>query len=288
MELKVVIKRRKPGAPSEAEARRQRLAQNLTQEERYIEEMIDARESGNNPYYVSGSPQVAHWYAKQLGMMIWIDGQTSEFSTGKTSEFSTGKTSEFSTGKTSDVGKASEGQIQHQVGKAQHGFFQLYSLEQMEFRLQQIMKTLRLDRLFICQANQPPSSGITYMRGLGTKTTVTSVSWTFNRAGKLIPQVLIQPTRIGNKIFSRVMGHNARFIIENGLGPGAQVRICQVANIQPIIDAVLASEEPALPKPGTWTLNGHHAEPVAARLKVARIKPSDAGRGAKCSPALSL
>ncbi len=220
--------------------------------------MIDARESGNNPYYVSGSPQVARWYAKQLGMMIWIAGKAPEC-------------------------KAPEAQIQHQVGKQQHGFFQLYSLEQMEVRLQQIMKTLRLDRLFICQANQPHSAGITYMRGLGTNTTVTGVSWTLNRGGNLIPQILIQPTRIGNKTLNRVTGHNARFIMENGIGPGAKVRICEAPNTKPIIDAVLASEEPAMPKPGTWTLNGHHAEPVAVRIKV-----SDAARGGKCNPALSL
>lgn len=223
MELKVVIKRRKPGAPSESEARRQRLQANkLSVEERYIEELIDARESGRVDPFTSGSPQVARWYAKQYGMMLWIAGTV-----------------------------CGEGPIQHLVGRQQlHGFFQLYSLEQMEARLIQIMKTIKVDRLFICRANQPPSAGIMYMRGYGIQGTVTGVSWALNRAGHLIPHVMV-----GTK---RLLGHNARFILDNGIGVGAQVRFSGTT-----IDVVLASEEPALPEIGTWTLVGSHAEPVA-------------------------
>lgn len=237
MDIKVVIRRRKPGTLSESEARSQRLTQNLTQEERYIEELIDARENGRDDPFTSGSVQVARYYAKQLGIMLWIDGCV----------------------------PTGEGPIQHLVGRNQvHGFFQLYSLEQMEARLQQIMKTIKVDQLFVCQANQPPHAGITYMRGYGQKTTVTNITWALNRAGKLIPQVLIQPIKIGGRTFNKVTGHHVRFIATNGIGPGAQVRICQAGQSKPIIDAVLASEEPALPEPGTWTLVGHHAEPVAA------------------------
>lgn len=88
------------------------------------------------------------------------------------------------------------------------------------------------------------------MRGYGIHGTVTGVNWAMNRIGKLIPQVMI-----GTK---RLTGHNARFIMDNGIGVGAQVRFSGS-----VIDTVLAAEEPALPEIGTWTLVGRHAELVA-------------------------
>ena len=241
MDIKVVIKRRKPGALSEFEERRRRLGLDLPPEERYIEELFDSRECDCVDPFISGGPQVAQWYATQLGMIMWIDGQPPN-------------------------GKE---QIQHLVGRQQlHGFFQLYSLEQMEFRLQQIMKTIKADRLFICQANRPSYAGIMYMRGYGVQATVKEVSWALNRSSKLIPQVIIQPIRINGRVINRVTGHNAYFIINNGIGPGAQVRVCQTGATKPIIDAVLAKEEPSMPELGTWTLVGPHAEPITAESTI--------------------
>ena len=226
MEIKVVIKRRKPGQPSEAETRRQRLqTQTLTAEERYIEELIESRESGHVEPYVRGSPQVARWYAKQLGVIAWIAGSPP-----------------------ADVPNLT---IQQQLrpGGSQYGYFTLYSLEQMESRLLQIMKTLRVGRLFICTAASPITTGIHYIRGHGTETTVTNIVWTMNRSGSYVPHVLIVPTRIGDKTFSRVLGHSVQFITDNRIGPGSTIRICQAGTSGPIIDAVLACEDPVLPTP---------------------------------------
>jgi hypothetical protein len=223
MEIKVVIKRRKPGQLSEAETRRQRLqSQTLTPDERYIEELINARDTGQPEHNVGGSPQIGRWYAKQSGIIAWVAGPPP-----------------------ADVPDLT---IQQQLRSGpQHGYFTLYSLEQMESRLQQIMKTLRLNKLFICAANKPPSTGIHYIRGQGTIATVTEIAWTLNRTGSYIPQILIVPTKIGDKTFTRVTGHSIKFISDNRIGPGSVVRICQAGTSQPIIDAVIACEDPVLP-----------------------------------------
>ncbi len=230
MEIKVVIKRRKPGQMPEAEARRQRLqSDKLSAEERYIEELYESRSAHQSDKYVSGSPQVANWYARQtvlqFGMIIWIAGEPPEAQPGLTA------------------------QQQIRPGGPQYGYFTLYSLEQMETRLQQIMKTLKVQRLFICSATAPLTTGIHYIRGYGMVATVTDIVWTMNRKGDYVPQVLIVPVRSGDKAFNRINGHSIHFITDNRLGPGSTIRICQAGSCAPIIDAVLSSEDPVLPPP---------------------------------------
>jgi hypothetical protein len=227
MEIKVVIKRRKPGQPTEAEARRQRLqSDKLSAEERYIEELMESRSNGQSDQHVSGSPQVAKWYARlQFGMIAWIAGEPPKEVPDLTA------------------------QQQLRPGGSQYGYFTLYSLEQMESRLQQIMKTLRIGRLFVCAASSPITTGIHYVRGYGVVATVTDIVWTLNRSGDYVPQVLIVPTRIGDKAFNRVTGHSIQFITDNRLGPGSTIRICQAGNSSPVIDTVLSCEDPVLPPP---------------------------------------
>jgi hypothetical protein len=230
MEIKVVIKRRKPGQPMEAEARRQRLqSDKLSAEERYIDELMESRSNGQADQHVSGSPQVAKWYAKQtvsqFGMVAWIAGEPPREVPDLTA------------------------QQQLRPGGPQYGYFTLYSLEHMESRLQQIMKTLKIGQLFICAAASPITTGIKYIRGYGLVAKVTDVVWTLNRSGDYVPQIIIVPTRIGDKAFNRVTGHSIQFITDNRIGPGSTIRICQAGNSSPVIDAVLSSEDPILPPP---------------------------------------
>ena len=94
------------------------------------------------------------------------------------------------------------------------------------------------------------------------ETTVQSVEWNLSRGGLLVPRILIDPVTIGGATISKVTGHNARFIVDSGLGPGATVNIRRSGDVIPIIDTVLVPVEPALPVKGTFRWDGVHIRPA--------------------------
>lgn len=94
------------------------------------------------------------------------------------------------------------------------------------------------------------------------ETTVTKVEWNLSRKGILIPLIYIEPVTIGGATISKVTGHNAKFIVESGLGPGAAVIIRRSGDVIPIIDTVQVPVEAALPEAGTFTWDGVHIKPA--------------------------
>ncbi len=96
------------------------------------------------------------------------------------------------------------------------------------------------------------------------ETTVQEVEWNLSRGGLLIPRVLIDPVTIGGATISKVTGHNAKFIVDTGLGAGAKVIIRRSGDVIPIIDTVQVPVEPQLPTPGTFKWDGVHIMPAEA------------------------
>jgi len=94
------------------------------------------------------------------------------------------------------------------------------------------------------------------------ETTVTKVEWNLSRKGILIPLIYIEPVTIGGATISKVTGHNAKFIVESGLGPGAAVIIRRSGDVIPIIDTVQVPVEAALPEAGTFTWDSVHIKPA--------------------------
>lgn len=90
-------------------------------------------------------------------------------------------------------------------------------------------------------------------------TTVKAVIWTGTRLGILAPRIEIEPVVIGGAKIQFVTGHNAKYINDEKIGPGAKVTIRRSGDVIPIIDFVEATVEPQLPPKGTWTWDGVHA-----------------------------
>ncbi len=80
-----------------------------------------------------------------------------------------------------------------------------------------------------------------------TETTVKEVEWNLSRNGVLVPRVIIEPVVIGGATISKVTGHNAKFICDEGIGPGAGVVIIRSGDVIPIIDSVTEPVEPVMP-----------------------------------------
>ena len=79
-------------------------------------------------------------------------------------------------------------------------------------------------------------------------TTLREVLWAPSAQGYLVPRLRFDPVTISGAQIEFCTGHNARTIVEKGLGPGAQIRIRRSGDVIPTLDAVLVpAAEAALP-----------------------------------------
>ncbi len=86
-------------------------------------------------------------------------------------------------------------------------------------------------------------------------TTVESIEWNISKDGYIKPTLLLKPITIGGVEIKRVTGNNAKYIVDNLLGVGAEVEIIRSGDVIPKINKVIKPiKKPDLPK-GKWTWN---------------------------------
>ncbi len=163
-----------------------------------------------------------------------------------------------------------------------HGYFQINdrNREGVEPMMIQLYQTERaegpyeIDGIVLTSATgkpekpttENPKDTVAFKMSLAeqiAETTVTEVEWNLSRGGLLVPRILIEPVTIGGATISKVTGHNAKFIVDSGLGAGATVNIRRSGDVIPIIDTVLVPVEPDLPPKGTFKWEGVHIKPTA-------------------------
>lgn len=83
------------------------------------------------------------------------------------------------------------------------------------------------------------------------RTRIVAVEWNCSRFNVYAPRIQIEPVRIGGALITYVTGHNAKFMVENGLGVGAIVTVLRSGDVIPIIYKVHTPVAPALPST-TW------------------------------------
>jgi hypothetical protein len=83
------------------------------------------------------------------------------------------------------------------------------------------------------------------------ETTVVRVEWNISRQGVYIPRLEIAPVEIGGATITYVTGHNCKFVLDNGIGPGARVTIRRSGDVIPIVEGVVRAVTVQLPA-GTW------------------------------------
>ena len=71
------------------------------------------------------------------------------------------------------------------------------------------------------------------------KTTVISIEWNISKDGLIKPTILLEPVTIGGVEIKRVTGNNAKFIMDNKLGPGAQIEIIRSGDVIPKVEKVI-------------------------------------------------
>ncbi len=83
---------------------------------------------------------------------------------------------------------------------------------------------------------------------------VVGVEWKASKHGMLKPRVNIKPTELVGVTITYATGFNAKFINDNGIGPGAKVQITRSGDVIPFIQKVVQKATPSLPK-GDWSWN---------------------------------
>ena len=97
---------------------------------------------------------------------------------------------------------------------------------------------------------------------------VVAVHWASSMGGLWIPRVEITPVKIGVATITYATGHNAKFIHENTIGPGAIISVRRSGDVIPTIEGVaIPADDPYMPG-GTlepteglwaWDERGTHA-----------------------------
>ncbi len=85
---------------------------------------------------------------------------------------------------------------------------------------------------------------------------VVDVIWTPSQDGYLKPRVRVEPTSIGGVMVEYATGFNGAFIRDNGIGPGAVVRLIRSGDVIPYITETILPVTPKMPDNGVeyiWT-----------------------------------
>ena len=89
------------------------------------------------------------------------------------------------------------------------------------------------------------------------KTIVESIEWNVSKDGLIKPTLILKPVAIGGVEIKRTTGNNAKFIVENVLGPGAEIEIIRSGDVIPKVQKIIKpakSGKPDLQK-GSWSWN---------------------------------
>lgn len=80
------------------------------------------------------------------------------------------------------------------------------------------------------------------------QTTVTEVLWNVSKWGLLKPRLEIEPVKLGGVTVRYVTGFNAKYIVDNKIGPGSVIAIIRSGDVIPhIVDVIKEANEPQMP-----------------------------------------
>lgn len=118
---------------------------------------------------------------------------------------------------------------------------------------------------------ETPKHVVAFKTGSETAiTTVTRVEWNASKDFLLKPIVHYEPIVLSGAELSKASGYNARFILSNGIGPGAQILITRSGDVIPkILSVITPATEIPWPDPtvfGEYRWNENQVELVTTEL----------------------
>lgn len=104
------------------------------------------------------------------------------------------------------------------------------------------------------------------------ETTIVEVEWNASAQGYLIPRLQIEPVVVGSARIEFVTGHNAKFVVDNKLAPGAKIVIRRSGDVIPAVDRVIMpGATPKMPNGSEgsqwkWDTNATHLVQIAGTV----------------------
>ncbi len=86
---------------------------------------------------------------------------------------------------------------------------------------------------------------------------VIDIEWNTTKDNIIMPTIIIEPIDVGGVTIKRVTGNNAKFIVDNKLGIGAEIEVIRSNDVIPKIEKVIKGARVDLPE-GEWNESGVH------------------------------
>jgi len=86
---------------------------------------------------------------------------------------------------------------------------------------------------------------------------VINIEWNTTKDNILMPTIIINPVDVGGVTIQRITGNNAKFMVDNKIGIGAEVEIIRSNDVIPKIEKVIKGVDVVLPD-GEWNSSGVH------------------------------
>jgi NAD-dependent DNA ligase len=98
-----------------------------------------------------------------------------------------------------------------------------------------------------------PSHAIKIKPEAGAATTmITEVEWCASKDGLLKPTLHFEPVQLAGVTIRKASGYNAKYVFDNGIGPGAVVIIKRMGDVIPKCDEVIVAAEVEMPTHAQW------------------------------------
>lgn len=95
------------------------------------------------------------------------------------------------------------------------------------------------------------------------ETEVENVEWRVSFRGYLKPRINYKPCSLPGITSTYATGYNAKFIFDNGIGPGAIVGVSRMGEVVPNVIRVVQKVEPQMPQDGIWHWNETGVDAIA-------------------------
>ncbi len=125
---------------------------------------------------------------------------------------------------------------------------QILKVSQSECKYEMDGLVIQRDDLQQEKAGENPKSACAFkIDKSSVATTVTGVEWTQSRYSTYHPTVVYTPIIIDGVELSRASGINAKWIVDNNIGPGTQIRVIRSGDVIPKIVEVVKSTKAQIP-----------------------------------------
>lgn len=97
-------------------------------------------------------------------------------------------------------------------------------------------------------------------------TKVVNIEWNISKDGYIKPTIIVETVKIGGVEINRVTGNNAKFVIDNKIGKGAEIELIRSGDVIPKIQKILKPSKKVEMPEGEWHWNETNVDIICDNL----------------------